>query len=77
MFDVLFKLKWFFKDHWKRYTVAVVIMMLTSVVEIIPPFLIGGAIDEMTTGVMTEDRLTYYVTLFIGMIIFMYIGNFI
>ena len=77
MFDVLFKLKWFFKDHWIRYTVAVVIMMLTSVVEIIPPFLIGGAIDEMTTGVMTEDRLTYYVTLFIGMIIFMYIGNFI
>lgn len=77
MFDVLFKLKWFFKDHWKRYTVAIIIMMLTSVVEIIPPVLIGGAIDEMTTGAMTEGRLTYYVTLFIGMIIFMYIGNFI
>ncbi len=77
MFDVLFKLKWFFKEHWKRYTVAIVIMMLTSVVEIIPPFLIGGAIDEMTTGAMTEDRLWYYVGLFIFMIIFMYIGNFV
>ena len=77
MFDVLFKLKWFFKEHWKRYTVAIIIMMLTSVVEIIPPLLIGGAIDEMTTGAMTEDRLTYYITVFIGMIIFMYIGNFI
>ena len=77
MFDVLFKLKWFFKEHWKRYTVAIVIMMLTSVVEIIPPFLIGGAIDEMTTGAMTEDRLLYYVGLFIFMIIFMYVGNFV
>ena len=77
MFDVLFKLKWFFKEHWKRYTVAIIIMMLTSVVEIIPPFLIGGAIDEMTTGAMTEDRLLYYVGLFIFMIIFMYVGNFV
>jgi ATP-binding cassette, subfamily B, multidrug efflux pump len=77
MFDVLFKLKWFFKEHWKRYTVAIVIMMLTSVVEIIPPVLIGGAIDEMTTGAMTEDRLLYYVGLFIFMIIFMYVGNFV
>ena len=77
MFDVLFKLKWFFKEHWKRYTVAIVIMMLTSVVEIIPPSLIGGAIDEMTTGAMTEDRLLYYVGLFIFMIIFMYVGNFV
>ncbi len=77
MFDVLFKLKWFFKEHWKRYTVAIIIMMLTSVIEIIPPFLIGGAIDEMTTGAMTEDRLLYYVGLFISMIIFTYIGNFV
>ena len=77
MFDVLFKLKWFFKEHWKRYTMAVIIMMLTSVVEIIPPVLIGGAIDEMTTGLMTQERLTYYIWLFIGMIIFMYIGNFV
>lgn len=77
MFDVLFKLKWFFKEHWKRYTVAIVIMMMTSVIEIIPPYLIGDAIDEMTTGAMTQERLTYYITVFIGMIIFMYVGNFV
>ena len=77
MFDVLIKLRWFFKDYWKHYTTAIILMLATSVIEIIPPNLIGGAIDEMTTGGMTTDRLSFYITVFIIMIIFTYIGNFI
>lgn len=77
MFDVLFKLKWFFKDHWKQYTVAIIVMMITSVIEIIPPYLIGDAIDEMTTGIMTGERLSYYIIVFIVMIIVGYVGNFV
>ena len=77
MFDVLFKLKWFFKDHWKRYTVASILMIAASVVEIVPPYYVGGAIDEMTLGFMTVDRLTFYTIIFIVMIIGIYIANFI
>jgi ATP-binding cassette, subfamily B, multidrug efflux pump len=77
MFDVLFKLKWFFKDHWKRYTVASILMIAASVVEIVPPYFIGEAIDEMTLGFMTVDRLTFYTVVFIVMIIGIYIANFI
>ncbi len=77
MFDVLFKLKWFFKQYWKRYTVAIVLMIAASVIEIVPPFLIGGAIDEMTTGMMTSERLMQYATYFIIMIIGIYFSNFV
>jgi ATP-binding cassette, subfamily B, multidrug efflux pump len=77
MFDVLFKLKWFFKDYWKHYTVAIVLMLVTSAIEIIPPNLIGNSIDEMTKGEMTTDRLTFYTIIFLVMIVAAYIGNFI
>lgn len=77
MFDVLFKLKWFFKDHWKRYSVAVVLLMLASVLEIVPPYLIGDAIDEMTSGLMTTERLTEYAIYFIVLLVVIYIANFV
>ncbi len=28
MFDVLSKLSWFFKQYWKQYTVAIVLLMI-------------------------------------------------
>lgn len=61
MFDVLFKLKWFFKEYKKQYTVAIVLLILASVIEVIPPWLVGEAIDDMTSGGMTSNQLWIYV----------------
>lgn len=77
MFSVLFKLKWFFSDHWKRYTVAVSLLIVASAFEVIPPWLVGEAIDTITTGNMTQDSLTMYVFYFIGIIIIGYVLNFV
>ncbi|MFJ7827723.1 ABC transporter ATP-binding protein [Psychrobacillus sp. NPDC096623] len=77
MFSVLFKLKWFFKDHWKRYTVAVSILIIASAFEVLPPWLVGEAIDSITTGVMTKESLMQYVLYFVGIIIVGYALNFI
>ena len=77
MFSVLFKLKWFFSDHWKRYTVAVSFLIVASAFEVIPPWLVGEAIDTITTGNMTPDSLTMYVFYFIGIIIIGYVLNFV
>ena len=57
MFSVLFKLKWFFKDNWVRYTVAVGLLIVASVVEILPPWIVGNAIDTITLGEMTTSQL--------------------
>ncbi|WP_391117219.1 ABC transporter ATP-binding protein [Psychrobacillus sp. L3] len=77
MFSVLFKLKWFFKDHWKRYTVAVSLLIVASAFEVLPPWIVGGAIDTITMGKMTSESLMQYVMYFVGIIIVGYGLNFV
>ena len=77
MFSVLFKLKWFFKDHWKRYTVAVTLLIAASAFEVVPPWLVGDAIDTITENNMTAELLTQFVLYFIGIIIIGYVLNFV
>ncbi|WP_342556742.1 ABC transporter ATP-binding protein [Lysinibacillus sp. FSL P4-0201] len=77
MFDVLSKLGWFFKKYWKQYTVAIVLLMIASGLEVVPPYLLGSIIDLLTTGEMTPAILTKYVLIFIGIIIGGYLLNFV
>lgn len=61
MFSVLWKLRWFFREHWLRYTIAVSLLFVAGILEILPPRWIGMAIDDMKTGLMTPFRLMHYV----------------
>ena len=76
MFEVLLKLKWFFKAYWKRYLIAVVLLIIANVAEVIPPWIIGVAIDDIALSTMTSESLGNYL-LWLGLIIvFGYIINF-
>jgi ATP-binding cassette subfamily B protein len=77
MFDVLSKLGWFFKKYWKQYTVAIVLLMIASGLEVVPPYLLGNIIDLLTAGEMTPAILTKYILIFIGIIIGGYLLNFV
>ncbi|WP_226668874.1 ABC transporter ATP-binding protein [Metabacillus litoralis] len=57
MFSVLTKLSWFFKKYWRRYTVAITLLIIVSFLDVIPPKIIGIAIDDIQFGQMTADRL--------------------
>ncbi|MEF3306882.1 ABC transporter ATP-binding protein [Paenibacillus sp. GYB003] len=50
MLSVLTKLGWFFRQEWKRYTVAVVLLIASGILEIIPPMLVGRSIDAINVG---------------------------
>ncbi|MCM3177724.1 ABC transporter ATP-binding protein [Cytobacillus horneckiae] len=76
MFDVLGKLAWFFKKYWKQYTLAIILLIIATILEIIPPYLIGLIIDIITDGAMTKEILIQYVAIFISIIISGYILNF-
>lgn len=76
MFDVLGKLAWFFKKYWKQYTLAIILLTIATILEIIPPYLIGLIIDIITDGAMTKEILIQYVAIFISIIISGYILNF-
>ena len=61
MFAIFKKLGWFFKEQWQRYTLAIIFLCLVNAMEVIPPRLVGNAIDEMNNGSMTQDALLQYV----------------
>ncbi len=77
MFDVLWKLKWFFKENWLRYTLAVVLLFVANILEIVPPWLIGVAIDAIAQQELTSELLWQYVVVLLLAMVLAYVINFI
>lgn len=76
MFNVFVKLKWFFKEYRKQYTIAITLLMLASVIEVLPPWILGEAIDLMTNGDMTNGQLFKYVAFILVAAVASYALNF-
>ena len=77
MFSVLWKLSWFFKQYWKRYTVAIFLLIVVSVLDVIPPKLLGIAIDSIQFGEMTTERLREFIFLYGAIIVVGYIITYV
>ncbi|MDN5708464.1 MAG: ABC transporter ATP-binding protein/permease [Planococcus sp. (in: firmicutes)] len=77
MFDVLWKLKWFFKENWLRYTIAVVLLFVANILEIVPPWLIGVAIDAIAQQELTSELLWQYVIVLLVAMVLAYVINFV
>ncbi|CCQ96125.1 ABC transporter (ATP-binding protein) involved in the signalling pathway that activates KinA during sporulation initiation [[Clostridium] ultunense Esp] len=73
MFEVLFKLKDFFKENWKRYTVAVFLLVVVDVIDVLPPQLIGVAVDLIHQGKVTPPVLWQLVLGLIGLALASYV----
>jgi ATP-binding cassette, subfamily B, multidrug efflux pump len=57
MLSVLSKLSWFFKENWKRYSVAITLLIIAGVLDVLPPKIVGMAIDSIQTGTMDQGAL--------------------
>ncbi|QGQ99451.1 ATP-binding cassette domain-containing protein [Paenibacillus psychroresistens] len=77
MFIVFKKLSWFFRLEWKRYTIAIILLNICGFIEVIPPRLIGNAIDGIHTGTMSMERLTHLLFLYGGLIVASYILTYV
>ncbi|WP_053361780.1 ABC transporter ATP-binding protein [Bacillus sp. FJAT-27251] len=60
MLTVVKKLGWFFKENWKRYSVAIFLLVFVGILDVMPPKLIGMAIDEMHHGTISSSGLLNY-----------------
>jgi len=67
------RLKWFFKERWGNYSLAIGIMALVSLLSMIPPRLIGNKIDVMQKGTLTSAELSQTVLLLVGLALLMYV----
>ncbi|MCD7034817.1 ATP-binding cassette domain-containing protein [Metabacillus sp. GX 13764] len=72
MFSVLVKLKWFFKQYWLQYAIAIVLLLIVNILEVIPPKLLGTVIDQIDQGIFSAGLLTKYILIFIGLGILTY-----
>ncbi|GIN89792.1 multidrug ABC transporter permease/ATP-binding protein [Siminovitchia terrae] len=77
MFDVLGKLGWFFGRYWMQYTIAIVLLIIASAMEVVPPYLLGNIIDILTAGEMTKTILAQYMLIFAVIIVGGYLLNFV
>ncbi|MER2000240.1 MAG: ABC transporter transmembrane domain-containing protein, partial [Lysinibacillus sp.] len=55
---IFLKLKWFFVLRKKQYLAGISMLLIVSMLQLVPPKIIGYVIDEMGTGVLTKQSLT-------------------
>lgn len=64
--SIIAKLWWFFKLEKRRYIVGILALSLVSVLNLIPPMVMGRVIDAITSGKLTNQilllNLVYYLT---------------
>jgi ATP-binding cassette, subfamily B, multidrug efflux pump len=58
MLSVIQKLGWFFRREWKRYTLAVSLLIFAGILEVMPPMIVGRSIDAIQHGTLTWAGLT-------------------
>jgi ATP-binding cassette subfamily B multidrug efflux pump len=77
MMDIFMKLKWFFLQERKRYIISIVLLIISGIVAVIPPMLIGRSIDWIHNGEMVGSLLILVVLALIGLSVGNYMINFI
>lgn len=77
MFIVLRKLGWFFRLEWKRYSVAVVLLALSGIIEVIPPKIMGISIDGIQQGTLGPAAFAKLIALWVGITVFGYLMNYV
>ncbi|PAV29846.1 multidrug ABC transporter permease/ATP-binding protein [Virgibacillus profundi] len=77
MFQVFKKLDWFFKHYWKRYTFAIISLIIASAIGLIPPKLVGFTIDKIQFETLTMQLLVALVAGYLVLIIVHYAISFL
>ena len=75
--SIIAKLWWFFKLEKHRYIVGILALSLVSVLNLIPPMVMGRVIDAITSGKLTNQilllNLVYLLLVALGMYYLRYV----
>lgn len=72
MFAVLKKLSWFFKENWKRYVISITLLILVGILDVMPPKLIGMAIDDIHVGSISKEKIIKYLSILLAIMVSSY-----
>lgn len=73
---VLVQLSWFFKQQKKQYIFGIAMLVFVSLLQLLPPKIIGIIVDDITLGELTAGGLTKWLIILGAAGVFMYIGRF-
>lgn len=51
------QLRWYFRQQWRRYLVAMVLLSLVAVLNLVPPWISGRIVDAVAANTLTTDQL--------------------
>ncbi|MBO8163319.1 MAG: ATP-binding cassette domain-containing protein [Brevibacillus sp.] len=71
------QLAWFFRRYWKRYSLGIFLLLLINLLMLIPPRLIGDAVDHMRMGTLTPRLLTQMMAILLGLGLLFYVLRFL
>jgi ATP-binding cassette subfamily B protein len=54
---IIKELWWFFKLEKKRYIIGILALILVAILNLVPPKVMGGVIDRVTSGELTQGQL--------------------
>ena len=59
--DIFLKLGWYFREKWRRYLLASLLLIAVDVLELSIPWLVGILIDQVLARSLTPESLGGYV----------------
>ncbi len=73
MLNFIYKLKWYFSEHKFKYLLIIVLALISNLLEVVPPQLIGRTIDLIDAGEMTARLMWMIFAIFVLVIILAYV----
>ncbi|MEK5038445.1 ABC transporter ATP-binding protein [Sporosarcina sp. FSL K6-3457] len=73
---VLVQLSWFFKQQKKQYIFGIAMLVFVSLLQLIPPKIIGIIVDDITIGELTAGGLTKWLIILGVAGVLMYVARF-
>ena len=67
------KLSWFFYKERKSYIIGILALFIVALLQLIPPRIIGVVVDEIATGVITQQSLLFW----LGVLLLSAIGQYV
>ncbi|HHL2826557.1 TPA: SmdA family multidrug ABC transporter permease/ATP-binding protein [Citrobacter murliniae] len=74
---ILTQLRWFFVLHWKRYSGAVIILVIITFLQLLPPTIVGMIVDEGVHHQVNRTTLIIWISLIAGLALAIYILHYI
>ena len=73
---VLLQLSWFFKQRKKQYGLGVAALVFVSLLQLLPPKIIGLIVDDITEATLTASELTKWLIILAVAGILMYVSRY-